>query len=186
MTDLTTTDPQVEPKKRGRPRKVVQSTMEKARGKESYYCKGGAGRSTGFLETLLESPAHRIILKDKVFPGGVRYGILIAPATLHTNERESGLGTAIWVGEIRRNNDGKICPKGRKGFWPHVKVPYDVAYQCGEEILGCMRHEATREMAEKVGEGVSTLVAAAEAPKPEPVVVREEDEIDRMMRELRK
>ncbi len=140
---------------------------------------GVKARANGFFEELL--PKGECIFSDYVGKDGSKYGVFCAPATMHTNETESGVDVAIWCCEILKNKKGVIKRKptivndpkrGRpRCFYQHFIIEWDVAHDFAHAVLRMINQD---DVVEKKGE----LLAAE---KSEPVV---NDEIERKMREL--
>jgi hypothetical protein len=119
------------------------SDFDKSKSLETAHKDGTRGRSNAYLEQLM--PVGKCIWKDHDFGGGVKYGIFLAPATMHTNETESGADVALWVTEIKMDKKGKITrkptivadpKKGKRCFYQHIIFPWDTIYPVAQAMLG--------------------------------------------------
>jgi hypothetical protein len=125
-------------KQRGRPPKT---TMDKANPDK---VKGGSGaRANAFLEKLL--PKGKCLFSEYVGKNGSKYGVFCAPATMHTNETESGVDLALWCCEIQKGRNGVIKRKPtivndpRRGkprcFYQHFIIESDIVYEFAHALL---------------------------------------------------
>ena len=168
--DLT---PTIKPR-RGRPPKTTMDKMPSAK------IHGGVGvRANGFFEELL--PKGTCIFSEYVSKAGAKYGVFCAPATMRTNETESGVDVAVWCCEIQKSRAGVIKRKPTvvqdprrvkpRVFYQHFIIEWDVAHDFAKAVLGIINQDDVVE--KKAG-----LISAENSQD------KKDDEIEKKMRML--
>ena len=138
---------------------------------------GRRGRSNAYLDELM--PTGICLFSDYVAKNGDKYGIFVSPAKLHTNETETGVDSAMWCCEIKKNRKGVITrkptivkdPKHAKPrcFYQHIIIEWDLVHPFAEAIL-------------RLQGGDVAVENKREAMKP---TKTEDEEIDSLMETLR-
>jgi hypothetical protein len=102
--------------------------------------KGIKGYSNAYIDKIIEAGVYTVIWKKRCRPGDSEYGIFLGPATMGTNETESGEDVAIFMCHvIERKRDKSLRRTGKqtsRGFWyPQFSVPFAYAYDVGKALI---------------------------------------------------